>query len=156
MNAPRACVFPFLAPVIKPKVENKLPFLVWRFIRSEAYSVLGPLPLLKNALKTDTRSGKSIKSTAWPCYFFINNPQLSSPVPCAAILELPKMAYWGSEAKIDLIFIILYFILLIANIPNVFKHGFARSSGYLPLLIVCVRMNPAPPLFSFSLQLEIR
>jgi hypothetical protein len=55
------------------------------------------------------------------------------------------MATWGSDAKIDLIFIILYFILLIANIPNVFKHGFARSSGYLPLLIVSVRMSPDYP-----------
>ena len=52
------------------------------------------------------------------------------------------MAYWGAAAKIDLIFLVLYFLLGIANIFNVKRHGLKKSVGYVSLVAVCFRMTP--------------
>ena len=46
------------------------------------------------------------------------------------------MATWGPDAIIDLVFIVLYGVLLILNIFNVIKHGVRREGGYILLLAV--------------------
>jgi hypothetical protein len=46
------------------------------------------------------------------------------------------MATWNSDAIIDLIFTLLYAILLVLNIFNVFRHGFTKEAGYIFLVIV--------------------
>lgn len=46
------------------------------------------------------------------------------------------MATWTANAIIDLIFIILYAILLVLNVFNVFRHGFSKEAGYISLVIV--------------------
>jgi hypothetical protein len=51
------------------------------------------------------------------------------------------MVIWDAESKIELIFVIIYGILFILNIVNVFKHGIARVFGYVFLLLVsCLKI----------------
>jgi len=47
-----------------------------------------------------------------------------------------EMAYWYADDIIDVIFIILYSIVLVANIFNCFKHGITREGGYVLLVLV--------------------
>ena len=47
------------------------------------------------------------------------------------------MVTWTSTSIIDLIFIILYAVLILPNIFLVVKHGMRKDSGYIFLLLVC-------------------
>ena len=62
------------------------------------------------------------------------------------------MATWNSDAIIDLIFTLLYAILLVLNIFNVFRHGFTKEAGYIFLVIVslCTLQDKASWLIIFS------
>jgi hypothetical protein len=51
------------------------------------------------------------------------------------------MATWTANAIIQLVFIILYAVLLIPNVFNVIKHGAKRDAGYISLIIVSLRTD---------------
>jgi len=46
------------------------------------------------------------------------------------------MATWTADAVIQVVFIILYAILLVPNIFNVIKHGAKKEAGYISLVVV--------------------
>jgi hypothetical protein len=52
------------------------------------------------------------------------------------------MTTWGPDAIIDLVFIILYSVLLVLNVLNVIKHGVRREGGYILLLVVSACTPP--------------
>jgi hypothetical protein len=48
------------------------------------------------------------------------------------------MTRWYADDIIDVVFIVLYAFLGVANIFNVVKHGFTREGGYILLVAVCI------------------
>jgi len=61
------------------------------------------------------------------------------------------MVHWVATAIIDLVFIVLYAILLVLNVFNVFSHGFKKEAGYIFLVIVSLcTLHPLRPPLNFS------
>ena len=52
------------------------------------------------------------------------------------------MATWTADAIIEVVFIILYAIILVPNIFNVIKHGIKKEDGYSSLVVVSLRTSP--------------
>ena len=51
------------------------------------------------------------------------------------------MTHWSADAIIQVVFIILYAILLVPNAFNVVKHGFTREAAYILLIVVSIRKD---------------